>query len=575
MTTALLRSEIHRFLSDTAPEVICVRGRWGVGKTYAWLKYLGEVQSEQKLKLSQYSYVSLFGVNSLNDLRYSVFESTVTADQYLEGPNIKTLEKLLFKGMDWGRKTRPFLDAIGGALGSKDAGSAIARASFLLVRNQLVCFDDLERAGDGLKQRDILGLASFLKEQRQCKVVLLLNAEQINKEEVADFDRQLEKVVDISLLFDPTPAEAAAIALGDTGSLSKMLRPLVEKLQIVNIRTIKKIERMANLLHGRLERFGTAVVEQAISTLVLGAWSVLERGRGPSIDFLRKYNTISFGVRAISGKLTEEEDGWHKLLQDYGYGTTDDLDTVILDGVSRGTFDEASLFEPARQLQLVLAEQTRENRFSKAWDKFHGDLSLSDDEILDELQEGALENLKYISPLNLNGAVQLLRQVDRVRQADEIIERYVEYHTTDWKRCNLYHNELLDIDDADPVLVKSFADILSTFVDDRDPRDVLATMVNQRGWSPPDIKLLTEVDADAFVSIFEDLRGSQVRQTIEFLRMLGKQPEAVDVGATVEEALRRIARKSPLRAIRMRRYGIEAEVKGALMEESTVASPEE
>ena len=69
MSLALLEHEIKRFLSVDAPEVICVRGKWGVGKTFAWNRYLAAARDAQAIKLDRYSYVSLFGIGSLDELR--------------------------------------------------------------------------------------------------------------------------------------------------------------------------------------------------------------------------------------------------------------------------------------------------------------------------------------------------------------------------------------------------------------------------------------------------------------------------------------------------------------------------
>ena len=35
MSTALVEKEIERFLASPEPEVLCLRGKWGVGKTYS------------------------------------------------------------------------------------------------------------------------------------------------------------------------------------------------------------------------------------------------------------------------------------------------------------------------------------------------------------------------------------------------------------------------------------------------------------------------------------------------------------------------------------------------------------
>ena len=77
MSIALVNREISAFLKREAPEVLCVRGKWGVGKTYTWNAQLTSAAKAGVVGLKRYSYVSLFGVNSLEDLRFSIFENVV------------------------------------------------------------------------------------------------------------------------------------------------------------------------------------------------------------------------------------------------------------------------------------------------------------------------------------------------------------------------------------------------------------------------------------------------------------------------------------------------------------------
>src|ERR1700722_627096 len=74
-STNAVQSEIKRFLKSAEPEVLCVVGEWGVGKTYNWQTSLDRLRSERAIGLSRYSYVSLFGINSLEGLKNSIFEN--------------------------------------------------------------------------------------------------------------------------------------------------------------------------------------------------------------------------------------------------------------------------------------------------------------------------------------------------------------------------------------------------------------------------------------------------------------------------------------------------------------------
>ena len=118
-------------------------------------------------------------------------------------------------------------------------------SDFLAVRNQITCLDDLERKGAGFSLTDALGLVSQLKEERHCKVVLLLNSNALEGDDSKAFTTYLEKVVDRSLEFAPTSHESAEIALPDGDDISKQLVAHVVTLGISNIRVIKRIEFMA------------------------------------------------------------------------------------------------------------------------------------------------------------------------------------------------------------------------------------------------------------------------------------------------------------------------------------------
>ncbi|MEJ1720226.1 NTPase, partial [Escherichia coli] len=57
----------------------------------------------------------------------------------------------------------------------KNFSTTLEAMSFLTVSKMIVVIDDLERRGKNLDVKDVLGLVSLLKEQKDCKVVLLLN----------------------------------------------------------------------------------------------------------------------------------------------------------------------------------------------------------------------------------------------------------------------------------------------------------------------------------------------------------------------------------------------------------------
>jgi len=100
MSIKVVHEEIQRFLQNPDPEVLCLKGKWGVGKTYAWNYYLNQAAEEGKLGLDKYAYVSLFGLKDLEDIKYALFESTHSKEDLKKGPTINSLQN----GIGWVKK---------------------------------------------------------------------------------------------------------------------------------------------------------------------------------------------------------------------------------------------------------------------------------------------------------------------------------------------------------------------------------------------------------------------------------------------------------------------------------------
>src|SRR3954454_17764211 len=95
MTTAILEQEVQRFLRSPKPEALCIRGKWGTGKTYAWNKYLQRSASGKDIGLKRYSYNSLFGINTLQSLKACIVENTVLGDRIGSPPSLETFSDII------------------------------------------------------------------------------------------------------------------------------------------------------------------------------------------------------------------------------------------------------------------------------------------------------------------------------------------------------------------------------------------------------------------------------------------------------------------------------------------------
>ena len=344
--------QVKKFISSTTPEVLCITGSWGVGKTYTWNKCLREMKLNE-IGLERYSYVSLFGLDSLHELKYSIFENTVRTEDLSSIPSFKTLYGLIGGAAKLARKGAPSL--IASIPKVKDYAAVISPFYFLTVRESLICFDDLERKGKNLNIRDVMGLVSLLKEQKRCKVILILNNDAFEDEDQAAevFKRYYEKVVDITLKFEPASSECVAIALPDSSEVSKQLSAVCITLGISNIRVIKKIERAVREVKGLVASFEKEVFVQAIHSLAVFGWSIYEPNTAPPLDYLER---IIENYLNDKDKITAKEGAWNAALNASNFSSIDEFDRVLLAGMQNGFFD-------AEGIQRCRTEQT--NKCSK------------------------------------------------------------------------------------------------------------------------------------------------------------------------------------------------------------------
>lgn len=351
MSHQIAQREFEKFLCSPDPEVLSISGRWGVGKTHAWDSAVKA--NKEKAALRRYAYVSAFGLQTIDDLRTAIFQSTVS----LDGPEIEpTLESFtkVVTTLDGAKNfaetaTRngwKFLSQLWSATPIAGKANIFTPAASLLIRNQIVCIDDIERAGKGLDIGDILGLVSHLRERRGCKVVLLLNKEGLGSAS-STFDEYVEKVVDRAVSFQPTAAESAKAALGGAGISDELVTKYVVALGITNIRVIRRIGQLRRELQPFLQNTQPDVIDRFTKSLVLLSWCVFEKNLAPDIDLVTRHSRSG----PQHGEDPVKNPNSDSMLAAYGFGSFEFVDAVLLAGLRDGTFDDVRLGDAIASLR--------------------------------------------------------------------------------------------------------------------------------------------------------------------------------------------------------------------------------
>ena len=158
---------------------IAITGSWGVGKTFFW----NEFRESYKLT-NKYVYVSLFGLESLSDLKTHIYSNIENNHSALDVPRwIRGLPSIL-------KDTR--ISQFGISASAKVFDSLM----FNQVKEAVICFDDFERMSNKLDIKDVMGLANQLKLEKNCQIILILDEDKAEGENKKKYAEYKEKLID-------------------------------------------------------------------------------------------------------------------------------------------------------------------------------------------------------------------------------------------------------------------------------------------------------------------------------------------------------------------------------------------
>ena len=556
MSIEIIRNQIEAFISSPTAEVMAIKGDWGVGKTYTWKKYLNSAKDSGHVGMERYSYVSLFGINSLDAFKYSIFENVVSKDLIGTEASIETFKENTSSIIEsFGRKV---INLFKGGPFIKGFSPAIESLSFLSLNKTIICIDDLERKGSKLDIKDVLGLVSLLKEQKSCKVVLLLND---GEDGLDDYVKYREKVIDIELKFDPTSGECTDIAYDGSGYQYDLLKEFTKKLGIRNIRVLKKIERLVNLSQNLTSDFEDEIKYQVVHSIALFSWCYFcssSNEEVPPLSFVTKSGYSLFGIGDEKDE-DEKEKTWKARIREYGYQLTDELDLLLAEAVRTGFFVESTFnMEASKKNGEILAAKSK-GSFSDAWSLYHDSFDNNEEVVINGLYESFKKNFNHISLTNLNGTVTLFRELGADDKATEIIDLYIQERRDEKGLFNLKQNNFFG-DVRDQEIVEKFDKVYEESVTEETADQVLERIAGKNGFNQSDEVVLVNTTPDEFYEIFKNIDGkhlsSYVNASLQFGNFSNATGRQKEISKNAVEALKKIAGESEINRKRVRKFGV-------------------
>ena len=433
-----IENALKDFVRSPEGGALVLQGPWGLGKTYFWKHRIVETFLADKTtpKTSkQYAYVSLFGVESLADLKASMFQISNEFDSEFLSSRWRFASP---RWLWW--KAKQFLPLAVDAAAIPYVREGLSRSynalTFFAIRNRLICLDDIERRGDGLKLLDVLGLVSQLAEQRGCRVMVILNTGALNETDQPVWDAYKEKVFLGEMTYSPSISDCVDLGLDDAKEegWTKTARERLLQLAVSNIRIVQRVKRsIRKAIAAAGATLRPETIDRIAEVVVLLEYSHSGKGDGaPPLDYVMRTGEFDYALHSLSKEeKSEDEERWSKMLSDYGMFIGEEIDIALAEMIQQGFPDPEKLAAAAEQFEQNVQAHADKDAWQQAWHIYHDNLDDNGEQFIAALVAAwpAVSVREHAN--NLQTLVQFLRENGKAEVASEFINAWIEQRSGD------------------------------------------------------------------------------------------------------------------------------------------------
>lgn len=490
---------------------VAITGSWGVGKTFFWNTFRKNNPNKKK-----YVYVSLFGLESLSDLKTHIYSHIENNSSTIEIPRwIRGLPSILKE-----TKISQF--------GISSSAKIFDSLMFNQVKDAIICFDDFERMSNKLDIKDVMGLANQLKLERNCQVILILDESKTENENKKKYGEYKEKLIDEEIKITSVEPLIRASTQGTDAPLIDLMVEFAEKLEIYNFRFFQKVIKLYGKFIEQLPKEVAYSTKEIILIRVLQGYFIEDFGK-----------KSEFGWEDVKLVFEDKQKGW----SEQKVKTYESLKSLNYDFIHadewliefKKYFDQKGdpNFEELRKLansDLISEENNRlKNEFHRMFEVFWQ--IQADVKFPNQLFEITKKVIGLDSLGNVSFAITLLEvfgEVKKVRDLEEITSDWIKQKIQKNKR-SFYNFE--SFGEIRPI----FKNIIENFDSNTDNLPSLINAVFQiyvkQGWSHEDelsVKCATKQDWERFLfdQVSSDSRFESINSSYIVKKILERENES-------------------------------------------------
>jgi hypothetical protein len=475
--------EFRCFLQSDEQKVLLFHGRWGTGKTYFWRHF---VEAErQSVREFFYSYVSLFGASSVTHVKSLILFG---GEAVRPAEDLPSLARRIANFFASKRRYLPeiSLPHVG------NIGSAIGAFDELLIKKYLVCFDDLERRSNQLDLEQFFGLVALLKEQNDCRVVIICNESELSEGDTRRLDKYREKIVDRQLTYEPLFEQNFRIVFPDE---NPSIREIFEAVGLNNIRVFQHTRWCVKYFEPHIKECHAGFIDKFNQQCTKLACVHFALSKEITLDQLKSTSWFAVGLEDGTGLGEAAAD----IVRNLQFLSTD-ADDFIADYLCNGYCDTSKL-KPVilrlnQEYQTGEAEQVLTQIWSNVWHSYKSDS--------DEIARAAEDYvMKYPNYIRYRSAAELLDFVKKIAPSFDSQSKKQSLAKALLPTADIGTLRLIKASCESTDIVEEATTREQQLKSRRPIEDFVSTLADPRGWNPADFEELNEYSEQDF---FEWLR---------------------------------------------------------------------
>lgn len=398
-----IRQSIFAFLKNKNLKVLAITGDWGVGKTYFWKNdILNNIPIEDKK--DYYSYVSLFNIETINDLKIKLYYES--KPMLKEDSNIPQLS---------------YTDTVYKSI------EAIQKLQKVKIDNYLICFDDIERKSKNLDLKTFLGYVSELKEIYENKIVIIFNKNEIkDKQEHETLTEYKEKVFDMELIFNSSPEYNQDIIFKNhlyIREIKQSLKPMF----VTNMRILNFIKNNIDYLTNYIAKENEHIKLEVLSKIIFITWIFYQKEQTFNIKDLEDF----FGYYK---PLSKDEEKIRNQIISYGYEYFEDFHKEIINYIINGYLNIKNFTQEIAKLSKQRLEEiekeTLDKEIKKIWSIFNSNFIARDYDFITAAEKLINQNIHIIPYDRLKKILDIIKKIEETHDIQQYIDKFITFHTS-------------------------------------------------------------------------------------------------------------------------------------------------